>query len=661
MTIVALAVIIEPRKSREVRMHHSKLRPPRNVLVLFMAVSAVSVSVLVWLSWRLLEQDRALENQRIQERLERAADLIVTSLDLGLSEIENRLSVLSDPGDHALSVAFGPREVETHPAGRLLYYPFIPQVRESSVTVFEAGETLEFRQQDYVGAIAAFRALALSKDPLIRAGALVRLGRNLRKNNQIHEALAVYEELAGLGSTPVGGDLAELLARQARCALLKELNQLSELQRAAGSLDADLQQGRWQLDRVSYQFHSQEVQRWLTFEPDTLAERQAALALSAAVESLWEQWQELRRGEGNARGRRSLWVHGQSILLLWDSSPEKLVALAAGPRYLESQWGHTWRNLGVTVSLLDSDSHNVLQPFPPTSPQQALRTSSDTRLPWTLRITSADLAADLAQLSGHRRLLLAGLAMMGVMVLVGGYFTMRAVSRELAVSRLQSDFVSAVSHEFRTPLTSMRHLTDSLDRGIVSDEDRRRQYYAALAHDTTRLHRLVESLLNFGRIEAGAFEYRFEPVDLAVLVGDVVAEFRKEFASSGHRFELRTDHNLPPLRVDREALSRALWNLLDNAVKYSPGRPAIWVDLAREGKRVAIRVRDQGPGIPVEEQKEIFNKFVRGSAARASSVKGTGVGLAMVRHMVRAHGGEVRVESRPGEGSTFTILLPGKG
>jgi len=642
-------------------MHHSKLRPPRNVLVQFMAVSAVSVSALVWLSWRLLKQDWALENQRIQERLERAADLIVTSLDLGLLELENRLSVLSDPGDHALSVAFGPLKVETHPGGRLLYYPFIPPVREPPVTVFDAGETLEFRQQDYVGAIAAFRALAFSNDPLIRAGALVRLGRNLRKNNQIHEALAVYEELARLGSTPVGGDLAEPLAREARCALLKELNQLSELQGAVSSLDADLQQGRWQLDRVSYQFHAQEVQRWLTFDPDTLAERQAALALAAAVESLWEQWQELRRGEGSPRGRRSLWVHGQSILLLWDSSPEKLVALAAGPRYLESQWGPNWRNLGVTVSLLDSDSHNVLQPFPPASPQQALRTSSDTRLPWTLRITSADPAADLAQLAGRRRLLLAGLAMMGIMVLVGGYFTTRAVSRELAVSRLQSDFVSAVSHEFRTPLTSMLHLTDSLDRGIVLDEDRRRQYYAALAHETTRLHRLVESLLNFGRMEAGVFEYRFEPADLAVLAGDVVAEFRKEFASSGHRFEIQTEPNLPPLRVDREALSRALWNLLDNAVKYSPGRPAIWVDLAREGKRVALRVRDQGPGIPVEEQKEIFNKFVRGAAARASSVKGTGVGLAMVRHTVRAHGGEVRVESRPGEGSTFTILLPWEG
>jgi len=636
------------------------LRRPRSILALFLAVSVVSVLALVWLSWHLLEQDRALENQRIQERLERAADLVVASIDLGLSEIENHLSPLSDLGDHALPVAFGPGEIVTAPHGRLLYYPVIPRAPEASLKVFEAGEDLEFRLQNYAGAITAFSALALSKDPLIRAGALVRLARNLRKNKQMNDALEVYEELVLLGSTPTCGDPAELVARQARCSLLNELNQLSELQHAAESLNADLQQGRWQLDRISFKFHSQEVQRWLTFEPDALAQRQSALALAAAVESLWEQWNELGRVGGDSRGRRTLWVHGQSILLLWDGTPEKLVALAACPKFLEARWGQALRNLGVTVSLLDSDSHEVFQTSPSTSPWQALRTSSDTRLPWTLRIFSADPAGDLAQLAGRRRLLLAGLALLGLMLLMSGYFTTRAVSRELGASRLQSDFVSAVSHEFRTPLTSMRHLTDSLDRGIVSDEKRLRQYYTALAHETERLHRLVESLLNFGRMEAGAFEYRFEPVDVTFLARDIVAEFQKEFTSSGHSFELLMNDNLPQIRVDREALSLALWNLLDNAVKYSPGRPTIWIELAREGKRVAFRVRDQGPGIPVEEHRAIFNKFVRGSAARASNVKGTGVGLAIVRHTARAHGGEVQVESRPGEGSTFTILLPGE-
>ncbi len=639
-------------------MRHLRLRPPRRVLALFLAVSAVSLCAFAWLCWRLLQQDRALESQRLQERLERAADLIVASLDLGLAELENRLSAPSNPGDYAVAVAFSAQKIEAHPAGRLLYYPFVPGAQKPPVTVFDAGEALEFRNQDSNAAVAAFRALALSKDPLVRAGALVRLGRNLRKSHHLEEALAVYKELAGLGSTPVDGDLAEPLARQARCALLKELGRLSELQHEAGSFDADLQGGRWQLDRVSYLYHSQEVERWLTIEPAALAERQAALALAATVESLWNQWQELRRGIGTARGRRSLWQYDQSLLILWEGSPDKFAALAAGPRFLESRWGPTWRNLRVTVALLDSDDHDVLQSLPPAGRQYAIRPSSDTRLPWTLRIASADPAADRAERAGRRRLLLAGLGMMGMMLLVGGYFTARAVSRELAVSQLQSDFVSAVSHEFRTPLTSMLHLTDSLARGIVSDEGRRRQYYAALSQETLRLHRLVESLLNFGRLEAGAFEYRFEPVDLTGFVGDIVAEFQKELASSDHHLEIRTAPDLPRLRVDREALGRALWNLLDNAVKYSPGRPTIWVDLALEGKHIALRVRDQGPGIPVEEQKTIFDKFVRGAAARASGVKGTGIGLATVRHTVLAHGGEIRVESRPGEGSSFIIKLP---
>ncbi len=635
-------------------------RPPRHLLVLFMAVAIVPATALAWLSWRLLEQDRALENQRIQDRLEHAADRIGSALERRLSEMADQLPSLAEPVEDALAITFGPYQIETHPSGRLLYYPFIAQAEEAPGHVFATGEAFEFRDQDYDRAIAAFQVLARSEDPLVRAGALVRLGRNLRKDSRHQEALAVYDELAKLGSTPVGGGPAELLARQARCSVLQDLNRSSELRRAASSLHADLQQGRWLLDRVSYRFHSQEVQRRLPAEAGTPPDQQAALALAAAVESLWGQWQAMRRGEGSPRGSRTVWVDGRSILLLWNSSPEKMEALAAGPRYLESQWQGVWQDLGTKLTLVDSDAHNVIGQPATIGQPQAIRTAADTRLPWTLRVTSADPAADLAELAGRRHLLLAGLAMMGMVVLVGGHFTARAVTRELAVAQLQSDFVSAVSHEFRTPLTSMRHLTESLDRGIVSDEDRRRQYYAALAHETTRLQRLVESLLNFGRMEAGALEYRFQGVSLNELVGEVVAEFQKEVFADGHQIELHADSGLPGVRADPEALARALWNLLDNAVKYSPERPTVWVDLTREGEFNAIHVRDEGPGIPEDEQKAIFKKFVRGAAARASSVKGTGIGLALVQHIIKAHGGKIRLETRPGDGSTMTLLLPGE-
>jgi len=137
-----------------------------------------------------------------------------------------------------------------------------------------------------------------------------------------------------------------------------------------------------------------------------------------------------------------------------------------------------------------------------------------------------------------------------------------------------------------------------------------------------------------------------------------VAEFQAEVDTGVHQVEVSTDGPLPRIRADREALSRALWNLLDNAVKYSPDAAAVRVEVAPAGDHVAIRVHDQGWGIPTAEQKEIFRKFVRGTAARAANVNGTGIGLALVEHIVRAHGGDIRLESQPGRGSMFALLLP---
>ncbi len=637
--------------------------PPRHLLVLFLAVTIIPATTLAWLSWRLLEQDRALASQRVQEQLERAVDLVAADFGRRLADIQELLPTLalSPPAGLAndgLIVEIGVDQVAAYPAERLLYLPFVPRIEEAPGNRFEAGEAFEFRQRDFPKAIAAFRVQADADDPLIRAGALVRLARTLRKNNQQEDALAVYEALERLGAIPVGGIPAELLARQMRCSVLNELNQVANLQRAAGALYADLQNGRWPLDRTLYEFHSAETRRWLTDQSTSQEPQSGAFALAAAVESLWEQWHRSRDDEGESRGSHSVRFHDRPILVVWRSSPEGLVGLVAGIGYLESQWRTAGKDLGVAVVLTDRDGLPVLGPSPSAATQQAVRPAADTRLPWTLRVASADPNADLAELAARRPLVLASLAMMALLVLGGGYFVTRAVTRELAVARLQTDFVSTVSHEFRSPLTAMRHLTELLAGGIVISEARRREYYAVLAHETGRLHRLVENLLNFRRMEAGAIEYRFEPLDPTDLVRQVVAEFQQEIAADEHRIELKTNGAMPSIHADPEALGRALWNLLDNAAKYSPESPLIWVDLGCEGQRVAIQVRDRGQGIPAAERKTIFDKFVRGATAKASGVEGAGIGLSMVHHIVRAHGGDVQLESEPGRGSTFTILLP---
>jgi signal transduction histidine kinase len=159
-------------------------------------------------------------------------------------------------------------------------------------------------------------------------------------------------------------------------------------------------------------------------------------------------------------------------------------------------------------------------------------------------------------------------------------------------------------------------------------------------------------------MEVGAHEYRLEGLDAAALVRAVAEEFAQEVRDHGYEVEIQVEKSLPSIRADREALNRAIWNLLDNAVKYSPDCKTVEIQASYTGDRVAIHVRDHGLGIARNEQQRIFEKFFRASSAKATGVRGTGLGLAMVRHIVSAHGGRLHVESQSGAGSTFTIFLP---
>jgi signal transduction histidine kinase len=179
-----------------------------------------------------------------------------------------------------------------------------------------------------------------------------------------------------------------------------------------------------------------------------------------------------------------------------------------------------------------------------------------------------------------------------------------------------------------------------------------------MALDTRRLQRLVESLLDFSRMEAGRKAYDLRPLDAGTLVRDVVEEFRTSRRDSSDRIRLTDADSGLEVRGDAAALSHALWNLLDNAVKYSAAEAPVDVMVRRSGDGVQIAVEDRGPGIPAAEQGEIFGRFVRGRHAVNGGVPGTGLGLALVSHVVAAHQGRVTCESREGTGSTFTIWLP---
>ncbi len=634
--------------------HREPLHTPGNLLGLFLFVVGVPFVALACLGWYVIRQDAALEERRTRERLDSAAGLVCAELDRRLTIWEESLRSFAEGGPadlppDAACVAFDTAGTVRRQNGRLLFLPSLPAHDEPFAELFAAAEVREYREEDCNRAEAVYRKLARREDPRLRAAALMRLARCLRKQQRLKDALAVYDELAAFGGTSVVGSPAELLARRERVALLKAVGDLQGASRESILLSTALWEGKYPIDEATFSFYRESL-------PAPPVAMNKALAAAEAVRTLWERRQQT---PGQDSGRTSLDNHGNRVVGLWRSTPAGTAVLVAAAGGCLSSVQPTSASLRVSVELEDPGHRRDAAQSDPESDTGVLRYPQETGLPWVVRVASADPGLEAGISVKRRNLVLGGLALVFVVIIGASYFVFRAVNQELGLARLQSDFVAAVSHEFRTPLTAMCHLTELLEEGNTPD-DRLRLYYKSLGKESRRLRGMVENLLDFARMEAGRQVYRMEDVDIAGLVEDVVKDFRDQASVDARRIVFEASAGVLRARADREAIGRALWNLLDNAVKYSQDASAIRVTVNAEGSEIAIAVEDQGPGISREEQRTIFGKFTRGAASRASNVKGTGIGLAMVDHIVKGHGGRIRLESEPGRGSVFTILIPGR-
>jgi signal transduction histidine kinase len=239
----------------------------------------------------------------------------------------------------------------------------------------------------------------------------------------------------------------------------------------------------------------------------------------------------------------------------------------------------------------------------------------------------------------------------------GLWLTYRNVSKEIALARLKSDFVSNVSHELRTPLSLIRLYAETLEMGRLKTPEKFQEYYQIIRKESERLTALINNILDFSRIEAGRKEYDFRETDLRELVRNTLESYRYQIEQHGFTLEEKIEP-VPPVRVDREAVARSVVNLVNNALKYSQDRKYIGVNLYKENGSVKLEVIDHGIGIPDKEQEKIFEKFYRVGDPLVHNTKGSGLGLSLVRHIAHAHGGDVSVDSTPGQGSKFTIVLP---
>jgi signal transduction histidine kinase len=277
---------------------------------------------------------------------------------------------------------------------------------------------------------------------------------------------------------------------------------------------------------------------------------------------------------------------------------------------------------------------------------------------WTLVVALRDpegLEADRIS----RRSLRTGVVGTALLVLIAGSLTtLMLLRRELAVARQQTDFAASVSHELRSPITHIRSQGEALLYGLKETDDEREDAYLSIVRESERLSRLVDNVLDFAAIERGAKRYALRPGDIAETVERAIGSISSAQEVQDKELDVDLPADLPPVAHDADAISQCVINLVSNAAKYSA--PNGWIGLRGrivEGG-VEITISDKGIGIAPHDMQRIFEPFFRSSDALARRRKGTGIGLTITRYIMQAHGGDVTVQSRPGQGSSFTLRFP---
>jgi signal transduction histidine kinase len=245
-----------------------------------------------------------------------------------------------------------------------------------------------------------------------------------------------------------------------------------------------------------------------------------------------------------------------------------------------------------------------------------------------------------------------------VFLLCGIALILRATDREARLAQAKSNFVSNVSHELKTPLSLISLFSEILELGRVSSEEKKAEYYRIICHESGRLNKLIDNILDFSKIEAGRKKYVFADGYMAEVIEDVLSNYRYQIGNSGFDIQTNIQPDLPSVFMDREAMAQAISNLLDNAIKYAGEVKQLTITAVTCGADLSIEIADHGIGIPRAEQVKIFEKFYRVGNGLVHDVKGSGLGLSLVKHIIEAHHGTISVESDVGKGSRFRILLP---
>jgi signal transduction histidine kinase/tetratricopeptide (TPR) repeat protein len=573
----------------------------------------------------------------------------------------------------------------------------IPQFTSSQLVRLRSAEGYEFEQKKYDLAISLYRELFdQSKDRNLKAQMLANIARTQVKGQDYGKAIENYHAIIDdykFSSSSSGLPLAVFSALQViNC--YKELDDLESALRATLTLYRNLCDMTWDITEAQFKTYcsllNEAVAEMRSDSQKESLDRDFSTELEqlkVSYEERIEQWQAMKNIEQeiipdlrNRLVRSSGFASSpyfyakevggtpyliSSVLLreTEDAEFSGVIGAKTDQEYLKDKvLSRMVENMDFSeetdIVISSLDGRFLFGKKDVNRGQETITAFFDDNFPpWKIEFFRSSTSG-FAGMDLRKSFYFWTIVVLLIVLTFGAFLIMRTVSHEMGVIKMKSDFVSSVSHEFKTPLTSMRTLIERIKEGKVKDKAKMDQYISVIAQDTDKLTRLVGNILDFSRMEEGKREFDFVETDVAQLVSYRVREFQKDELRKDFSVQTLIQKDIPKLAVDRESFSQTLINLLDNAVKFSPDKKEIRVHLHADEENVILEVRDKGIGIPPDEQDGIFEKFYQGKNALKQTVKGAGLGLTLVKHTVEAHGGRVSVKSKVGEGSTFSLVFP---
>ncbi len=650
-----------------------KGRSHRKQILLFLVTVLLPSLVLIGLTVRMIGQEKELTQKRMTEERRRVAREIGQNFLVRLESIKlQEVSALSERQLIPAEMNYVNPEVVLicQVEGRQLVLPWeINQETENARQYLSdpafsqkirQAETVEFAQKNSARAAKLYeQALKSAKFAIQKEYARLLLARALSKSSQNAEALINYQEILRLPFT-LSDEYGIPLSLYAAGRLLEYEEDYEDI---LSQIQKEIQKEHWLSPSGSYLLLDL-LEDYLLAAP----EAEIREAANDCKELIQKHIQKLEQAMALQNDFLTLGLAAnqndrtEKKTLFWVSYGKNpwLVSLSAS--LTESSTVLIALSAQEIIASLKSDS-DFKETFPVEFDFVPLDSPEGLSLAANIQGLSISFTGNQEQMFSTTRsiqpafYLLALLLILGI-TLFGAYLLWRDVRREVQMAEMRSQFVSSVSHELKTPLTAIRMFAETLRLGRSKDAKTQNEYLDTIVNESQRLTRLLNNVLDFSKIEQGKRLYRPESASLYEIVESAARAMEYPLSQQGFRLDVQTDDGLPEIRVDRDAIEQALLNLLHNAMKYSGESKEIGLHLKKKDSHALIQVIDRGIGIDPQEQKRIFEKFYRISSPENERIVGTGLGLALVSHIVEAHGGCLELESIPGEGSAFSIFLP---